>query len=283
MTQGHKRLCDCHPAPAHRRGFSLIEVLLVIGIIAILAVIALTVGTKMAGTGKVAKTSETLKVLDLALTEYVAAKGGIPSPTVVDPEYKADSAVENDVPIWPVVDGRYVNTSDHGTLNSIGFFLVQARGIPNVEKAIAGLDASLIKEYTPKEEVDTGQAQPYRNKQATDNFQPHQMRTVLDAWGNPIRYVHPAWHGLVREGGGGAYDPSKFQTVAQILADAQAGKKYAADKIRRNNQATGNTIADSDGGLTKGGRPYFYSAGPDGDPGTIDDNVYLVQPQFMKN
>ena len=34
---------------------------------------------------------------------------------------------------------------------------------------------------------------------------------------------------------------------------------------------TGQT-ADSDGGVCPGGQPYFYSAGPDGDPSTVEDN-----------
>ena len=34
-------------------------------------------------------------------------------------------------------------------------------------------------------------------------------------------------------------------------------------------------VPDSDGGITSGNRPYFYSAGPDGNPATLDDNVYI--------
>jgi prepilin-type N-terminal cleavage/methylation domain-containing protein len=271
-SQAHK--------PRGHRAFSLIEVLLVIGIIAILAVIALTVGSRVAGSAKITKTTETLKVLDLALSEYIAAKGGMPPATVVDPEFDASNAGNNLAPIWPIVDGRYEDDS-RGTLNSMGLFLVQAKGIAGVDKAIAGLDASLLKEYTPEEEIDPSTKEP-KNQGPNDEYQPDGLLTVLDAWGNPIRYVHPAWHGLVREPGPGAYDPNSFQDVTKILADAPAGKKYAVMDIRRNNQASGGK-ADSDGGLTKGGRPYFYSAGPDGDPSTIDDNVYLVQPQIMKN
>jgi len=54
-------------------------------------------------------------------------------------------------------------------------------------------------------------------------------------------------------------------------------------QIRRNrlikvDRDTPDLVPDSDGGLTSGNRPYFYSAGPDGDPSTLEDNVYSNAP-----
>jgi hypothetical protein len=37
----------------------------------------------------------------------------------------------------------------------------------------------------------------------------------------------------------------------------------------------GGGRGQADEGLCPGNRPYFYSAGPDGDPGTRGDNIYL--------
>ena len=112
-----------------------------------------------------------------------------------------------------------------------------------------------------------------------DNFTPA-LRTIVDAWQRPIRYVHPKFDGLFHPTG----DPAGFMTLsdAAVLGPPPQGRIYATDGVRRNNAAAGGEPADSDGGLCVGNHPYFYSAGPDGDPSTIEDNVYSVKPQFAE-
>jgi hypothetical protein len=77
--------------------------------------------------------------------------------------------------------------------------------------------------------------------------------------------------------------------AAELLGPAPSGLQYSVGEVRRNNVYTGpdaesrratqlEQVADGDGGKCVGGRPYFYSAGPDKDPSTIEDNVYLSVP-----
>jgi hypothetical protein len=67
------------------------------------------------------------------------------------------------------------------------------------------------------------------------------------------------------------------EDVVDILGSAPSpATGYYPAEIRRD-----PAQKDADGGLTTN-RPYFYSAGPDGDPSTIEDNVYTVQPQIQQ-
>ena len=59
--------------------------------------------------------------------------------------------------------------------------------------------------------------------------------------------------------------------------------EWSFSRIRRSDVRTGPSErqeADADGGRPVSGRPYFYSAGADGDPSTLDDNLYNVRPEF---
>src|SRR6185369_10430186 len=118
----------------------------------------------------------------------------------------------------------------------------------------------------------------------------------------PIRYVHPAFQGMIA-GDVNSTNPSPTQgratdQVLGSLANAiPSGQTYGVQMLRRNHtQATQTPLlpdgwADSDGGTCVGGRPYFYSAGPDGMVGFIQatandaavdcnkDNVYTILPQ----
>ncbi len=241
--------------------FTLIELLIVIGIIAILVGIAITVGAKVLSSGKERLTLDALKVLDQSLAEYVASKGGNPPATVDDPRPGNTGAT---IYIQPVADAT--NMADGVTINSVGLYVAQCRGLASVDAIFKGLDAKIFRLYDPD-----GTSAGWDN-------QP-ELLTVFDGWGNPIRYVHPAFQGLIYGPWPTLSTPTASVPTSAVLGAPPANRAYGIVDIRRNNQAGG----DADGGRGPGGRPYFYSAGPDGDPSTIADNVYLNQPQIQKN
>lgn len=247
-----------------RLAFTMIEILLVVGIIVILAVLALTVGNKVAGSAKVTATKKRLDQLDAALAAYFKAKGGYPPAFVLDPR-PALSAAKNAIPI---IDGQYgPNATTSPALNTVGLFLLQSKGLPEVEKAVSTLGSDALKEV----DVDSqGTGMPDLAKQP-------RLLTVLDAWGNPIRYVHPTFHGYVH----GATADTPIATDKVLEKGAMGAQlTFPITPIWRHPATTTYPKANADGGLTKGGKPYFYSAGPDGDPSTTDDNVYTEQPDF---
>jgi hypothetical protein len=100
--------------------------------------------------------------------------------------------------------------------------------------------------------------------------------TVLDAWGNPIRFVHPVW-----QGGYGAFVKADG-TLDSSRPDRKVPSVDGLTEISytRSYRTAAGGSGSADEGLCPGNRPYFYSAGRDGDPGTREDNVYGTPPSF---
>ena len=135
------------------------------------------------------------------------------------------------------------------------------------------------------------------------------LPTVFDAWGRPIRYVHPAFSGTVTDDVSSTTPaPTASRTLQQHIGSPGTAT-YQVQRIRRNDRvdlaagdaypplttAQADLWVDSDGGICQNGRPYFYSAGEDGLVGlrkaagtgeTVadfnKDNVYTTVPVLPK-
>ncbi len=300
--------CELWNAPRKRgsaagaRGLTLIELLVVIVIIGILASITVTVASRVSQGGKVSVTQDALKIADQALNSYVQEVGAIPPPIFEDPRDKDRTR------LIPVADARNMSTgvgaAKRTMINSCGLFIYQATKDAGLTGLFAGVDARLLSAYDPD-----GRDGAYGNESidqmamAPSVFtdQPR-IPTLMDGFGRPIRYVHPAFGGHIT---GPTRLNSTYDGAQALDMDAPGmfpewrvrdGRNYtfSYNRIRRNSNPTptapGNPNpefqADSDGGRPVGNRPYFYSAGEDGDPSTIDDNVYAggSKPEFnLKN
>ncbi len=235
---------------ASRSGFTLIELLIVVGIISLLVATTLLVGGAAVSGAKRGATEDTLRVLDAALEQYIASQDGIPPALVQDPRQGRTAFV------LPVADAR--SMADAGMIDSVGLFLLQANAVPDAKKSLDQLPQKFVRQQT-----------------TTLSANPLTITSVFDAWGEPIRYVHPQFSGRIST-------PTAISSV-ELLGPAPTGKQYGVGEIRRNNvTASPQDIADGDGGKCIGGRPYFYSAGPDKDPSTTDDNVYLIAPPIPR-
>lgn len=255
---------------ARRRAFTLIEMLVVIGIIGILITIGLVVGNAVTAGGRQRLTQDTIRVLDASLESFVKVNGSIPDPWI--------KAV-NSGKVYPVADARNMSDNDSSVrpqgfqvINSGGLYITQAFGVPDAKAAITGLPSRAVRQTSFKMGgVDVTATTP------------------LDAWGRPIRYVHPAFQGVWTD----RANPSAPITAASTInkenfpdfAAAPAGP-ISPMMIRRNKEATvanpvnAQDFADSDGGRCPGNRPYFYSVGDDGLADTTGDNVYSTPPAF---
>lgn len=292
-----------HEAP--RPGFTLIELLVVIVIIAILVAITLSVAGGVQQTGRKRLTTEAIRQIDLAIDAFITQTGGSPSPFA---EAGPPVANPDETRFYPVADAVDTTSGDElnrTVINSMGLFIAQAeraglgslfQGIPTSQLSVIDGDRPVIDGRTAAQ---TGNRQP-------------ELRTVLDGWGRPIRFVHPAFDGLMtaeiargetrpaglpgtdlavlpaRNTDTATLTASPFDAVPLILRRRQANGSETLDenqlpirRLRRNVltdsdrmtwTGTGPAIGDSDGGLCINARPYAYSAGEDGDPSTITDS-----------
>jgi prepilin-type N-terminal cleavage/methylation domain-containing protein len=247
------------PRPA--RAFSLIELLLVIGIIVILVAIAIGVGFRVTGSGKARNTEQILRVMDQALTEYIAKAGSNPKPYVLDP--RAGNPTNNPW-VFPIVDGQ--DGAGATEINSVGLFILQCKDYPTAHDAFASLPPGALKDWNPGAvSTSPGSGQPT-------------LTTVFDGWGKAIRYVHPAFGGTTA--GGIAQDVYNASGNGILKAPPSINGvqgRFVFAQVTRSWDASGT--GNSDGGIPPGNRGYFYSCGPDGLPQTIEDNVYTTVPR----
>ncbi len=267
------------------RAFTLVELLVVVGIITILMSLVVTAGILVTGGGRESQTLNTLRTLDQTLNSMVADLGRTPDPFV---EIPGRAGL-----IYPVADARNMNSSDRAMINSVGLFLLQAEALGRPAESIKGLSTRIVRRYTPHE------TSVHENDDAIP-----EMPTVFDGFGNPIRYVHPVFQGELygnpaRTASGDASQPVRFNEHREFFELAglrrPADKQWGIGSIRRNAQVTGDGpdgAADSDGGITPSQRPYFYSMGPSERVGSRrnaageiiedynKDNLYTNAPRF---
>ncbi len=230
------------PRTSRRAAFTLIELLIVIGVIVLLAAITLAVGPRLLDSRKEAVTEQVITGLDGMLETYIQERqGNIPpdinnefielwegvadGPTDSDLErtraFYGDSnnLTGNDADIVPVYEDSSANKFSIRPSSSM--FLYQARGLSEIDNALGQMPPSRL-------------AQVFGQDM---DGNPFDLTAVLDAWGNAARpyerhilYVHPA--------------------------NQRAQQLY---------------------GYCQNNRPYFLSAGADGVYGTIQDLPFQLR------
>jgi prepilin-type N-terminal cleavage/methylation domain-containing protein len=308
------------------RGFTLVELLIVLGIVSALVALGLVVGGQVTAGSRSRVTEQLIYTLDQSLDAYTADKGDIPPPVYTYKSSALNAAA--DVFDFAAIDGRPL-TSPSGNTSGISqenWYNRRDAVIPTgaiyakiLEQSGQG-DAilkSVPSKFTRVRFIDqwydgtASEANPNSGSPLgafdvlTTNNVNLQSVEVIDPWGNAIRYVHPGYGGNeFFDGGSGDY--WNGTTVAKADPDSEAGRplnhqaivRWGAPnslktmKVRRSfrpfadddaAQAQPNhkfQTGDSDEGICPTRRPYFYSAGADGDPGRRADNIYTTKPEF---
>lgn len=266
-------------------GFTLIELLVVIGIIGALVALTLLIGGAVVSGAKSRQTADTLKVLDNVLTEHRSATES-PLPWYV----KAPAA--NNGPGWivPLVDGvwqadTFANSvQTKSQIPTLSWFLKDVTEYTPVASAEALVNSIDAKFRLLNVDQSGG------NAVAIDRM-PGKRTDIVDAWGNPIRMVHPKFAGVIPPGNAVGNNGGTMQVLNTYVIPPSGGGTFIEPQFRRNYVSDADRATrkegglpymkgDSDGGSCNGDTPYFYSAGPDGDPSTREDNVYSVRPKF---
>ena len=259
------------------RAFTLIELLIVIGIIAVLISMALVVGSKVIEGGKGRATQNVIRVLDESRGAWML-NADVPLPAMLEvPQTTGNNAR---VRMYPIIDARQDRVKDFEApvaLPSIRLYTALVQQDESIRASLEQLDSAFVK---PK-------AVPMKPDGSAESWSISGL-DILDAWGRPLRFVHPAYHG-----GHGDYwnpDANRLETdrpVLEIDVPTGRGDSTFTLKFRRSyrpfaddDKREGNWIGDADEGMCIGGSAYFYSAGEDGDPGTRRNNVYSTVPRF---
>src|SRR5262249_19936634 len=131
---------------------------------------------------------------------------------------------------FPAADAR--DMDGFQMINSVGVYLVQAGKIPGAKAALGVIPSKLVTQLD-----EYGGA---GNSSTT-------FRTVVDAWGKPIRYVHPAFQGTITGDVTAANpQPSQPRPTDQVLgslAGTTPLQTYAMSRLRRNHSQTTETPA----------------------------------------
>lgn len=286
-----------------RRAFTLMELLVVIGLIAVLVAVVFVIGRSVTTGAKSRLTADGLRVLDNTLQGYISDTGANPPAIAEDPRAATDPTKRGQ--FFPVADARNMSDNDTGMspggnqmINSAGIFVSQLTPFTYTGQIIKNKPST-----SAKAAID---ALPQRlntmvdlDKTPADRVP--SMMTPIDAWGRPMRYVHPAFDGLIFDNpnsGNPNRDQPRNVDDPSLLGPARTGTSYIIPSIRRNSvthvatPVNAQDSPDADGGICIGNRPYFYSAGPDGKVGVLHDasdnvledynkdNVYTTRPTF---
>ena len=289
--------------PHARSAFTLVEMMVVIAVIVILVSITLGVASAVVEGGRKRATEGVLRGLDQTMDIYIDKNWDIPPALVAVPPSRlvGGGPVEGQTMYYPLIYGvvQVGNGTPYLAIDSVGIYMFAAEQVPEIQSIVAGLDSRFVirAQAGAAQERWGGGGGP-----TASNTQPLvELTSIRDALGNPIRIVHPRFDStIVGNGQFGSIgilpttDASDgFFTASEL--PRLAGRYMPFRRIRRLaptpeewrgfDQATiaqnfANGVGDSDGGACPSPRPYFYSAGPDGDPSTIDDNVYTTRPRF---
>ncbi|MBL8763625.1 MAG: type II secretion system protein [Phycisphaerae bacterium] len=249
-------------AACRRTAFTLIELLFVIVVIGILVALVATAGFHVIQGSKSGVTQNTIRVLDQILVEYTSTAGGAPAKTFRDEKGRT----------FPILDARLSTGTDYTAAAepSLAVFFLAARKTGVGDDALKSLDAKSIERLTS---VSTAFGIP--NDAAN---KPIPSLTVKDAWGRPIRMVIPAYQG----GYGDFFDQTQNTRTTLSITAGNAQSLTFRRSVRpydpKNAQST--WVGDADEGICSGNNAYFYSAGPDGNPGTRSDNAYTSRPTW---
>lgn len=286
------------------RAFTLIEIMVVIAIIAILASISLVVASKVTQGGRERVTADIIKTLDTCAQAYISQAGKFPTKytdvagnefLIFDGRGQANDFLQTSKAMGPdAPQSTQVNRPEP----SLALFILAASKYTSVDDALKGVNpkfllwddkrpdditATISESDQPPAYSPAMKMAPLRSK--SDGPRANQFGiAVNDPWEQPIRFVHPAFQGGFGDGhqlqSDGSYLRVKHNNEYRVMLQINGASGTYNFRRSAKPSLQPYTTGDADEGICPGAMPYFYSSGPDKDPGTREDNVYTTKPTY---
>lgn len=246
--------------PAHktsRKAFTIIELLVVVGVIAVLAALVTYGMGKFIGAGKERETAVLLKNLQGMLTALDNAT------KLEGVDHKKYAGDPGDPKISPPQNLSFENTRNtHEYFRETRRMMLRLRQLSENKKGFENLPPTRLLLLDP---IKTNEPLPSPNPNLNT------IPLVLDAWDNPIIYV-PA---------GGVPDIEADKTINHPGGAVNKGTRvrhggffYTALKRTTSSPPSGDWFK---GIQSPTGQPFFVSAGRDGNLEDGDDNLYSFE------
>lgn len=233
-----------------RRAFTVLELVVVIGVILILMALALSVTSSVLAANDRRSMENTFKLLDQAISSWEAQMGreltfarrAVPGSATLPPDYTGTPSVAYDI--------YEVNTGDTHAVCLVLERLSVAGS--ESQEILSKMPSSALRYVLMAGTVAAGGPLPAN---WTPNVMPPMasIREIVDPWGRRIATCFP----------GRAATKAELANPA-VPTDANDGTVRTLDEMAM--------------GVCRNRRIFFLSAGPDGDTATTNDNIYSYEP-----
>jgi len=247
----------------NRRAFTVLELVIVIGVILVLMSLALTVTSVVLAANDRRSVQSTFVLLDQAITSWESQAG-----REMSSGRRANPPGTPTVPDFTLgtngpTAGFEIYEENFLTTYSICIVLERLTSSPDSADIIARLPSTAIR-FVPLNGANAVEPLPMNWTQITPQQDPNQMppyasvREIFDPWNRRIGVIFPG------------RAATKAEVAAAIANPSTNGIDLEDGSVR--------TMDEHYLGICRNRKMCFVSAGPDGDMGTTADNIYSYEP-----
>jgi len=247
----------------NRRAFTVLELVIVIGVILVLMSLALTVTSVVLAANDRRSVQSTFVLLDQAITSWESQAG-----REMSSGRRANPPGTPTVPDFTLgtngpTAGFDVYEENFNTTYAMCVVLERLATSPDSAEIIARLPSTAIR-FVPLNGTNAIEPLPTNWTQTTPQQDPNQMppyasvREIFDPWNRRIGVIFPG------------RAATKAEVAAAVTAPTSQGIDVEDGSVR--------TMDEHFLGICRNRKMCFVSAGPDGDMGTTADNIYSYEP-----
>ncbi len=252
----------------HRRAFTLLELVIVIGIILILMGLALAVTSSVLASNDRRTMENTFKMLDQALDSWQSQMGRdltfgrrlVPGGGTNTPDFTlAGTGPSASYDIYE---------ENFNTTYAICVVLEKLSASPDAMDVLSRIPGSSLRTVPVNGVTVVGEPIPATWSATSPQTDPNQMPYPVAANPNAVREIVDPWGRRIAVAFAG-----RRATKAELSSTAASPPPVDAE------DGSVRTLDEQSMGICRNRRMFFASAGPDGDLGTTADNIYSYEPR----